>query len=54
VADGGSDQPRVTVTGAPQRVLGWLWGRAGDDAVALAGDPAWVGYLRRMLEAVTQ
>jgi uncharacterized protein (TIGR03083 family) len=54
VADGGSDQPRVTVTGAPQRVLGWLWGRAGDDAVALAGDPAWAGYLRRMLEAVTQ
>ncbi len=57
VEDGGSDQPRATIKGAPERVLRWLWGRGdqdGDDAVALTGDPAWAGYLRRMLDAVTQ
>jgi uncharacterized protein (TIGR03083 family) len=57
VEDGGSDQPRVTIKGAPERVLRWLWGRGdqdGDDAVALTGDFAWAGYLRRMLDAVTQ
>jgi uncharacterized protein (TIGR03083 family) len=54
VEDGAGDQPRVTIEGVPDRVLQWLWGRAGDDAVALTGDPAWAGYLRRMLDAVTQ
>jgi hypothetical protein len=57
VEDGGSDQPRATIKGAPERVLRWLWGRGdqdGDDAVALTGDLAWAGYLRRMLDAVTQ
>ena len=35
-------------------LLRWLWGRAGDDAVRLTGDPAWADYLRRMLAAVTR
>jgi hypothetical protein len=31
-----------------------LWGRDGDDAVRLAGDPAWAGYLRRMVAVATR
>ena len=45
---------RVRIEGAPGNLLRWLWGRAGDDAVRLTGDPAWAGYLRRMLAAVTR
>jgi hypothetical protein len=44
----------VVVEGAPGSLLRWLWGRADDDAVRLAGDPAWAGYLRRMVAAVTR
>ena len=54
VEEGGSDHPRALIEAAPDPMLRWLWGRAGDDAVRLAGDPAWAGYLRRMLAAVTQ
>jgi uncharacterized protein (TIGR03083 family) len=48
------DNPRAVVEGAPGDLLRWLWGRAGDDAVRVAGDPAWAGYLRRMIAAVTR
>jgi uncharacterized protein (TIGR03083 family) len=54
VEDGGRDNPRVRIEGAPDLVLRWLWGRAGDDAVNVAGDAAWADYLRRMLGAVTR
>jgi hypothetical protein len=54
VEDGGRDDSRVSIEGPPARVLRWLWGRAGHDAVRLTGDPAWADYLRRMLAAVTQ
>jgi hypothetical protein len=54
VDDGVSDNPRATIQAAPDPMLRWLWGRAGDDAVRLTGDPAWAGYLRRMLAAATQ
>jgi uncharacterized protein (TIGR03083 family) len=54
VDDGARRDPRLLVQGPPGAVLRWLWGRAGDDAVRLAGDPAWADYLRRMLAAVTQ
>ena len=54
VEDGVGDHPRVVVEGAPDLLLRWLWGRAGDDAVRLTGDPAWAGYLRRMLVSVTR
>jgi uncharacterized protein (TIGR03083 family) len=54
VEDGVHRDPRLLVQGPPAAVLRWLWGRAGDDAVKLAGDPAWVDYLRRMLTEVTQ
>jgi uncharacterized protein (TIGR03083 family) len=54
VEDGVSANPRVAISGAPDRVLRWLWGRDGDGAVRFTGDPAWADYLRRMLDAVTQ
>ena len=54
IGDGAGDNPRVVIAAAPGRMLRWLWGRAGDDAVQLTGDPAWASYLRRMLVAATQ
>jgi uncharacterized protein (TIGR03083 family) len=54
VEDGPGDNPRMVIQGAPDPVLRWLWGRAGDDEVQLTGDPAWADYLRRMLTVVTQ
>jgi uncharacterized protein (TIGR03083 family) len=54
VADGAGDSPRVTLVAAPDPMLRWLWGRAGDEAVQVTGDPAWAGYLRRMMAEVTQ
>jgi uncharacterized protein (TIGR03083 family) len=53
IEDGTSDDPRVVIAAAPDPMLRWLWGRAGDDAVRVTGDPAWADYLRRMLAAVT-
>jgi uncharacterized protein (TIGR03083 family) len=54
VENGAAENPRAVVEGPPGNVLRWLWGRSGDDAVRLHGDPAWADYLRRMLVAVTQ
>jgi len=54
VGDGASESPRAAIAAAPDLMLRWLWGRAGDDTVRLTGDPAWAGYLRRMLVAATQ
>jgi uncharacterized protein (TIGR03083 family) len=53
VDDGAADNPRVVVRAAPDPMLRWLWGRAGDDAVTFTGDPAWAAYLRRLLAATT-
>jgi hypothetical protein len=54
VEDGASDHPRVAIQAAPGEMLRWLWGRADDSAIRLAGDPEWAGYLRRMLAEVTE
>jgi uncharacterized protein (TIGR03083 family) len=55
VTDGADqDGVRVTLSGPPGTVLRWMWGRADDDAVTIAGDRAWAGYLRRMLVPATQ
>jgi hypothetical protein len=54
IEDGASENPRVIVQAAPDPMLRWLWGRAGDDAIGLTGEETWAGYLRRMLAAVTQ
>jgi len=53
VDDGAADHPRVVIQAAPDPMLRWLWGRAGDDAVTFTGDPAWAAYLRRLLAATT-
>lgn len=53
VADGGDEAARAVVSAEPGAMLGWLWGRAGDDVIAVRGDQAWAAYLRRLLAAVT-
>jgi uncharacterized protein (TIGR03083 family) len=54
VEDGAQPGSQVRIEGPPGAVLRWVWGRAGDDAVQLSGDPAWADYLRRLLAVVTQ
>jgi uncharacterized protein (TIGR03083 family) len=54
VEEGADRDPRVVVSAAPDPMLRWLWGRAGDEMVTVAGDPAWADYLRRLLVATTQ
>jgi uncharacterized protein (TIGR03083 family) len=53
VTDGGDEAARAVVSAAPDATLAWLWGRAGDDAITVTGNPAWAAYLRRLLAAVT-
>jgi uncharacterized protein (TIGR03083 family) len=53
VIDGRADGARAEVAAAPDAMLRWLWGRAGDDAVTVTGDPEWEAYLRRLLAALT-
>jgi uncharacterized protein (TIGR03083 family) len=54
VEEGAAGDPRVVVAAAPDPMLRWLWGRADDAAVTVHGDPAWAGYLRRLLAATTR
>jgi uncharacterized protein (TIGR03083 family) len=54
VTDGPGENPRVVIQAAPDPMLRWLWGRAGDNTVRLTGEQAWAGYLRRMLAAAAQ
>ena len=54
VTDGAAAADRARIEGSPAGVLRWLWGRAGDEAVQLSGDPVWAAYLRRLLAAATQ
>ncbi|MFI6480832.1 maleylpyruvate isomerase family mycothiol-dependent enzyme [Nonomuraea sp. NPDC050663] len=53
VQPGTSPSARATVTGSPEGVLRWAWGRGGD-GVAVSGDAAWVDGLRRCLAVATQ
>lgn len=53
VTDGADRAARAVVSAAPDAMLRWLWGRAGDEEVTMTGDPEWTGYLRRLLAAVT-
>ena len=54
IEDGATENPRVVIQAAPDPMLRWLWGRAGDHAVRRTGEESWADYLRRMLAAVTQ
>lgn len=40
VSDGASTPAAVTISGAPEQVFLWVWGRVGDDAVTFSGDEA--------------
>ncbi len=44
----------AVITGPPDPLLRWLWGRGGDDEILFDGDPAAVAQLRRLLVAATQ
>ncbi|MDQ1727641.1 MAG: hypothetical protein QOK14_1686 [Frankiaceae bacterium] len=44
----------ATISGPPEQVLLWLWGRAPDDAVALEGDPGVLRAFRGRLRIATQ
>ena len=54
VDDGSSGHVHAVIEAAPDAMLHWLWGRAGDTEVTVSGDPAWAQYLRRLLVATTQ
>jgi uncharacterized protein (TIGR03083 family) len=53
VTDGRADGVRAEIAAGPDAMLRWLWGRVGDDAVMVTGDPDWAAYLRRLLGALT-
>jgi uncharacterized protein (TIGR03083 family) len=44
----------AVITGPPDPLLRWLWGRGGDDEILFDGDPDAVAQLRRLLVAATQ
>ncbi len=44
----------AAVSGSPESVLLWVWRRADDEAVHVAGDPAKVAQLRELLRIATQ
>lgn len=52
VARGRADQ-EAGVSGEPDEVLRWLWGRAGDEVVRLDGDRWVAGRLRDLLAVTT-
>jgi uncharacterized protein (TIGR03083 family) len=54
VREGETGDPVVVISAAPDPMLRWLWGRAGDAALTVTGDPAAAEYLRRMLVETTQ
>ncbi|MEJ3749915.1 maleylpyruvate isomerase family mycothiol-dependent enzyme [Actinomycetes bacterium KLBMP 9797] len=47
-------QAAAQVSGDPESVLLWLWGRAGDEAVRIDGDPTLISHFRAFLVAATQ
>jgi len=54
VSPAGAESGLATVSGTPTDLLCWLWGRAGDDRVAISGDAARVAQLRKILTFVAQ
>jgi hypothetical protein len=47
-------EPEVRITGEPSNLLLWLWGRAPESAIQVAGDPAVAHRLRHRLALATQ
>jgi uncharacterized protein (TIGR03083 family) len=54
VAEGADAGARAVLAAPETAMLRWLWGRAGDAAVTVTGDPEWASYLRRLLVVATQ
>jgi uncharacterized protein (TIGR03083 family) len=54
VAEDPSGPVATEVSGAPADLLRWVWGRAGDEAVVVTGDPARLGPLRKLFTLVAQ
>lgn len=54
VSDGDAGRARATITGAPPGVLLWLWRRADDREITVAGDTALVERLRELMRVATQ
>jgi uncharacterized protein (TIGR03083 family) len=53
VTEGENSAARAELSAGADPMLRWLWGRAGDEAVTVTGDPAWAAYLNRLLRAMT-
>jgi uncharacterized protein (TIGR03083 family) len=53
VTTGTGGQVHAVVSGDPEPLLRWLWGR-GQEGARCTGDGAWADYLRRLLVATTQ
>ena len=49
----GAGQAAATLGGEPQQVFLWLWGRVGDDAVVLTGDPRVTAEFRSRIQECT-
>jgi len=54
VVAGGGSSAAATVSGPPEAVLRWLWGRGGDARITVEGDPGAAAELRRLLVIATQ
>lgn len=54
VASDTAGQAAAQVSGDPEAVLLWLWGRADDEAVRIDGDPTLISLFRVLLVATTQ
>jgi len=54
VARGDADTAAATVHGDPVDLLLWVWGRADDDALTVAGDPGVVSFLRKAFATSAQ
>jgi hypothetical protein len=44
----------VEITGQPEDLLRWVWGRSGDDFVTITGDSERVSRLREIITFVAQ
>ncbi|MBT2234943.1 maleylpyruvate isomerase family mycothiol-dependent enzyme [Nonomuraea sp. NEAU-A123] len=51
-ADRAVEQAETVVSGAPDELLRWVWGRGGE--VSVTGDPRHAAYLRKLVSLATQ
>jgi uncharacterized protein (TIGR03083 family) len=51
-ADRAVEQAETVVSGSPDELLRWVWGRGGE--VSVTGDPGHAAYLRKLVSLATQ